>query len=65
MAVTRQRTSLEKQCVAILNALRVLKNNEALADAQRTMLELCRAQRELLNGDEEKLAEHLERILVP
>jgi len=65
MAVTNQRTSLEKQCVAVLNAMRILKNNEALQDAQRTLLNLCRAQRALLEGDDEKVSEYLERILVP
>lgn len=65
MAATKQRTSLESQSLAVLSALRILKNNDALRDAQVTLLNLCRAQRELLNEDTEKLTEHLERILVP
>lgn len=65
MAVTRQRTSLETQVVAVLNAMRVLKNNEALADAQTTLLNLKRAKEALMEGDDEKLTEYLSRILLP
>lgn len=61
-----KRASLERQLLAVQAAARTLKSNNALQDATRTLLELCRAEQVLWqpDADPDKVSEYLERIFL-